>query len=155
MFICSNKIDYKDAFIKNRFNCKQTGKLLGLIHKDCKERINKTKEITVAFHNGSKYDFELVLNQIAKDFEGSISFIARRKETYLSFSTDYLKKEKVRIKFIDTSKHTQASIELLSNNLSNGFYKKILSENCKKNIYIYYSDQYKYHECRKIINKKT
>ena len=55
-FICSNKIDYKDAFIKNRFNCKQTGKLLGLIHKDCKERINKTKEITVAFHNGSKYD---------------------------------------------------------------------------------------------------
>ena len=55
-FICSNKIDYTDAFIKNRFNCKQTGKLLGLIHKDCTERINKTKEKTVAFHNGSKYD---------------------------------------------------------------------------------------------------
>ena len=89
-----------------------------------------------------------MLNQIAKDFDGSISCIAQVKETNLSFSIDYLNKEKVREKFIDTLKHTQASIDTLSNNLSNGFSKKKLCENCK-NTWIYYSDYYKCYEREK------
>lgn len=42
-FVSSNRIDSEDAFIKNRFHCKQTGKLLGLIHKDCKKHMNNIK----------------------------------------------------------------------------------------------------------------
>ena len=89
-----------------------------------------------------------MLNQIAKDFDGSISCIAQVKETNLSFSIDYLNKEKVREKFIDTLKHTKASIDTLSNNLSNGFSKNKLCENCK-NTWIYYSDYYKCYEREK------
>ena len=89
-----------------------------------------------------------MLNQIANDFDGSISCIVQDKETNLSFSIDYLNKEKVREKFIDTLKHTKASIDTLSNNLSNGFSKNKLCENCK-NTWIYYSDYYKCYEREK------
>ena len=89
-----------------------------------------------------------MLNQIANDFDGSISCIVQDKETNLSFSIDYLNKEKVREKFIDTLKHTKASIDTLSNNLSNGFSKNKLCENCK-NTCIYYSDYYKCYEREK------
>ena len=82
----------------------------------------------------------LILNQITKDFHGSINCIEQNKETYLSFSIDYLNKEKVRINFIDTLKHTQVSIEILSNKLCNGFYKRKLCKDSKKTC-IYYSDQ--------------
>ena len=78
-----------------------------------------------------------MLNQIAKDFDGSFSCIAQVKETNLSFSIDYLNKEKVREKFIDTLKHTQASIDTLSNNLSNGFSKnKLCVKTVKRHAYI-------------------
>lgn len=119
-----------------------------MIHKDCKKYIINTKEITVVFPNGSKFNLKLMLNQIANDFDGSISCIVQNKETNLSFSIDYLNKEKVRVKFIDTLKHTKESIDTLSNNLSNGFSKKKLCENCK-NTWIYYSDYYKCYEREK------
>lgn len=41
-FVSSNRIDSEDAFIKNRFHCKQTGKFLGLIQ-DCEQYINNIK----------------------------------------------------------------------------------------------------------------
>ena len=47
-----------------------TGKFRGAAHSICNLRCKTPKEIQVVFHNGSTYDYYLIIKQLAKEFDG-------------------------------------------------------------------------------------
>ena len=55
---------------KVRDHCHYTGKFRGGAHSICNLRHKTPKEISVVFHNGSTYDYHLIIKQLAKEFVG-------------------------------------------------------------------------------------
>ena len=45
-----------------------TGKYCGAAQNICNLRDSTQKDIPVLFHNGSKYDFNLIITELAKEF---------------------------------------------------------------------------------------
>ena len=83
------------------------------------------KNIPVVFHNGSNYDFHLVIKQLAKDFHGSFNCLSGNTEKYITFSICHFKKAKdkkkpiaYQIKSIDSFRHMQQSLSNLVDNLA-------------------------------------
>ena len=48
------------------YHCHYTGKSRGAAHNTCNLRCKKTKKIPVVFHNGSKYDYQFIINHLPK-----------------------------------------------------------------------------------------
>ena len=80
--ICHNKQKtcyiFKKEFNKNdkerqkvRDNCHYTGKYRGAARNICNLRYKVPKEIPVVFHNGSTYDYHLIIKELFKEFEGN------------------------------------------------------------------------------------
>ena len=56
-------------------------------------RYGTTKKIPVVFHNDSKYDWHLIIKELAKEFDcGEFKCLAENTEKYISFSVP-IKKE--------------------------------------------------------------
>ena len=60
-YICKKEFDNDN---KKKVHCHYTGKCRGAAHNICNLRYKIPKEIPVAFHNGSTYDY----NSIIKEF---------------------------------------------------------------------------------------
>ena len=76
------------------------------------------------FHNGSSYDFHLIINHLAKDFDGTFSCLGENTEKYITFSICIFKKTcsdkkliAYQIKFIDSYRHLSQSLSNLVDNL--------------------------------------
>ena len=63
-----------------------TGKLRGAAHSICNLRYKVQREIPVALHNGSNYDFHLVIKELAEEFKGKIDCLDEKTEKYITFS---------------------------------------------------------------------
>ena len=50
--------------------CHYTGKYRGAAHDICNLRYKTPKKITVAFDNGSTYDYYFIIKELAKEFDG-------------------------------------------------------------------------------------
>ena len=82
------------------------------------------------FHNGSNYDFNLIIAELAKEFRSELQCILVNTNKYMSFSipirkkvysnTASSKKKYVtyNLKFIDSARHMNDSLERLVDNLS-------------------------------------
>ena len=78
------------------------------------------------FHNGSNYDFNLIIAELAKEFRSELQCIPVNTNKYMSFSrpiysnTSSSKKKYVtyNLKFIDSARHMNDSLERLVDNLS-------------------------------------
>ena len=77
------------------------------------------------FHNGSNDDFHLIINQLAKDFDGPFNCLGENTENYITFSICILKKTcpnknsvAHQIKFIDSYRHMSQSLSNLVDNLA-------------------------------------
>ena len=82
------------------------------------------------FHNGSKYDFNLIITELAKEFRSQLQCIPLNINKYMSFSipirkkvyanTKNTKKKYVtyNLKFIDSARHMNASLSNLVDDLS-------------------------------------
>ena len=68
-FICKKSFGDDEKNIKVRDHCHFTGKYRGAVHNACNLQYKVPKNIAVVFHNGSNYDFHLVINQPAQDFD--------------------------------------------------------------------------------------
>ena len=87
------------------------------------------------FHNGSKYDYHLVIKKLAEELKGEFECLGENKEKYITFSVplkkesgdDNDKKIKYKLKFIDKYRFISTSLSNLVGNLS-GVYDK----ECKK-----------------------
>ena len=109
-------------------HCHLTGKYRGAAHKECNLNYKIPKFFPVIIHNLSGYDSHLFINNLAKT-EGKIKLIPNNEEKYISFSKEivvgtYKDKESGKMKdvirdirFIDSLKFMQSSLDKLVNNL--------------------------------------
>ena len=51
----------------------------------CNLRYETQKNIPVVIHNGSNYDFHLLISELVKEFRSDMTCIPQDKENYISF----------------------------------------------------------------------
>ena len=120
-FICNK--EFTDTDKKCRDHDHYTIKYRGPAHNSCNLMYKVPKSIPIVFHNGSRYDFHLILNPLAKHFDGPFSCLGENTEKYITFSTFKFKKTSnakkcitYQMKFIDSFRHMG---QLLSNLVDN------------------------------------
>ena len=74
--ICKEKFNKND---KVRDHDHYTGKFSGAAHLKCNLRYKAQKDIPVIFHNGSNYDFNLIITELAKEFRSEMRCIPLNK----------------------------------------------------------------------------
>ena len=127
--ICKKVFSKKKNHTKVRDHDHYTGKYRGAAHLICNLRYSTQIDIPVFFHNGTNYDFNLIINELAKEFRSEMRCIPLNTTKYMSFSIPIKKeikeqkeqKKKVmthNLKFIDTAKHMNSALSTLVNNLS-------------------------------------
>ena len=124
-FVCEKPFgDAKNA-IKVRDHCRYTGKYRGAAHNACNLQYKVPKSIPVVFHNGSSYDFHLIIKQLAHDFKGPFSYLGENTEKYITYSTSIFKITdandkpiEYQITFIDSYRHMNQSLSKRVDNLA-------------------------------------
>ena len=118
----------KKNHVKVRDHDHCTGKYRGAAHLKCNLRYSTQKNIPVFFHNGTNYDFNLIINELEKEFRSEMRCIPLNTNKYMPFSIPIRKeikqKEKKKkvitynLKFLDSKKHMDSASSTLVNNLS-------------------------------------
>ena len=144
-FYTNKKSSYYLNFKKVRDHDHYTGLYRGAAHSLCNFKYITQTDIPVAIHNGSKYDFRLLINELADEFREEIHCIPDDKEKCKSFSVtimhDYVSEYDVpyNLRFIDSNNFMMGSLDTHVNNLS-----KPQSCNCsdksKQHVRIKYDD---------------
>ena len=107
------------------------GKFRGAAHLICNLRYSTQIDIPVFFHNGTNYDFNLIITELAKEFRSEMRCIPLNTNKYMSCSIPIKKeikqndkneeKKKVityNLKFIDSARHMNRALSTLVDNLS-------------------------------------
>ena len=120
---------------KVRDHCHFTGKFRGAAHCICNLRYNVPQEMSVKIYDGSKYDYHLIIKELAEKFRGEdFECLGENTEKYISFSGP-IKKERdnesgkritYKIKFIDSCRFMPSKLSNLVDNLS-----EINNKDCK------------------------
>ena len=117
----NNEEKYK-LYKKVRDHCHFTGKFRGASHNICNLRYKIPNKIPVVFHNGSTYDYRLIIKQLAKEFKGNFVYLGENTEKYITFSVS-IKKELdndktiiYRLNIIDNFRFMSASLSRLVDN---------------------------------------
>ena len=71
---------------KGRDHCHFTVTYRGAAHSKCNLRFNMANEISVAFYNGSNYNYHFIIKELAKQFEGESKCLGENTEKYKAFS---------------------------------------------------------------------
>ena len=77
---------------KVRDHCHYTEKCRTAAHNICNLRYKTLKEIPVVFHNGSTYDYDFIIKELAEEFEGQFEYLEENTDKYITFSVP-IKKE--------------------------------------------------------------
>ena len=67
--------------LKNSAHCHYTRKFRGAAHSECNLRYKVPKEISIAFHNCSTYDYHFIIRKI-EEFEGEFECLGENTEKY-------------------------------------------------------------------------
>ena len=125
---------------KVRDHCHYTGKSRGAAHNICNLRYKVPKEIPIVFHNGSIYDYNFIIKELVKEFEGNFKCLGENTEKYITFSVPIKKKIEnkdlettYKIKFIDSYRFMASSLSKLVDNLSEGIHNNKCSD-CGSNL---------------------
>ena len=65
-----NEVTLNKKYQKVRDQCHYTWKIRGAAHNVCNLRYKTPKKISLAFHEGSTYDYHSIIKQLAKTFDG-------------------------------------------------------------------------------------
>ena len=125
-WICKGEFDNADDE-KVKDHCHYTGRFRGAAHNSCNLKYKKPKLIPVVFHNLSGYDSHLFIKNLGFT-DGTIDCIPNNDEKYISFTKNTVvgsytdkkgknKSIKHKIRFIDSYKFMNDSLESLINNL--------------------------------------
>ena len=89
------------------------------------------KEIPIAFHYGSTYDYHFIIKELVEEFEGNFKCLGENTEKNITFSVPIKKKIENKdleithkIKFIDSYRFMSSSLSKLVDNLSEGIHNK-------------------------------
>ena len=131
-YICKKGFSTNDSNEKHhkvRDHCRYTGKYRGAAN-ICNLRYKISKELPVVIHNGSTYDYHLIIKELAEEFERPFECLGENTKKYITFSVpikkqlDNGKTITYKIKFIDSYRFMSRSLSSLVDNLSD--------INCKK-----------------------
>ena len=114
-------------------------------HSICNLRYKISKEITVAFHDVSTYDYHFIIKELAKEFEGQFECLGGSTEKYITFSVSINKEldksklitklskliTKYKLRFIDSFRFMSTLLSKLVNILSEFYSKKCRDKDCK------------------------
>ena len=118
---------------KFKDHCHYTGKYSGAAHNTYNLKFN----VPVVFHNGSSYDYHLIIKELADEFEVQIECLRENKERNKTFCVP-IKKQitkidkdgnksvaniSYKIKFIDSARFMASSLSNLVDNLAEGIHK--------------------------------
>ena len=133
----------KRQYFKVKNDCHYTGKYI--VARDiCNLKYKMPKEIPVAFHNGSTYDYHFIIKELAEEFEGGFECLGGNTEKYITFlvrikkeitkidkeGNDKIVKILFKIKFIDSFRFMSTSLSSLADNLSEGLHSDKFTD-CK------------------------
>ncbi|XP_036146615.1 uncharacterized protein LOC118646876 [Monomorium pharaonis] len=108
-----------------RDHCHLTGRYRGPAHSDCNLNYKDSHCIPIVFHNLSGYDAHFIIKEIVTAYEGKIDLLPITKEKYISFTKhvknteDNERKICVKLRFIDSFKFLNTSLDKLTSFLSN------------------------------------
>ena len=126
--ICKKVFGDKKKHRKVRDHDHYTGKYRGAAHSICNLRYSTQKD--VLFHNGSNYDFNLIITELAKEFKSELRvntciltitclFLSLlRKKVYANSNNTKKKLLTYNLRFIDSARHMNESLSKLVDNLS-------------------------------------
>lgn len=133
---------FTSTWTKQRDHCHLTGKFRSVLCQPCNLSRQTQKFIPVFIHGSSNYDSHFIVRQLGFD-ERPINIIPNSTEKYISFSKQT--QSGLKIRFLDTFKFMNKSLDELVNNLPDSKFnniKKFFSSNdlplvTKKGIYPY------------------
>ena len=118
---------------KVRGHCHYTVKYSSATHSLFNLRFNVPNESSVVFHNGSNYDYQFIIKEIANEFEGQFECVGENRDF---FGTNRKKVTKVdkegnvnitgisyQIKIIGCARYMASSLSNLVDNLTDGIHK--------------------------------
>ena len=112
-----NQSEYK-IYHKVRDHCHYSGKYKSAAHSICNLRYKDPRENPVVLHNGSKYGFHLIIQELAEQF---------KSEKYITFAVPLKKKTKNKKLVTDSCRFMNTSLSSLTDNLS-----EINNKECKR-----------------------
>ena len=128
--ICKKVFGEAKKHRKVRDHDHYTGKFRGAAHSICNLRYSTQKDVPVFFHNGTNYDFNLIIPELVKEFRSELRCIPLNGEKFMSFSIPIKKKTYANsrstkkktltyyTRFIDSARHMNESLSSLADNLS-------------------------------------
>ena len=119
---------------KVKDHCHFTGVYRAAAHNKCNMNYKITKDTPIIFHNGSTYEYHLIIKELVKEFKGEFECLRENTEKYITFSIsinkEIAKKDKdgndkivnitYRLKFIDSYRFMSVPLSSLVDNLSDG-----------------------------------
>ena len=115
---------------KVRDHCHYRRKYRGAAHSICNLRYKISKEIPVVSHNGSTYDYDFIIKQLAREFKGYFHCLGENTEKYITFS---IKKVPIK-KVLDNDKDSGNDSDSNSDNDSDSYGDNDKSKNKAKTI---------------------
>ena len=130
VFLCDQSFNtnkqskYYMNYKKARDHCHYTGKYRDAAHSLCNLRYQEQRDIPVIMHNGSNYDFHLLIKDLAQGFTSDIYCLGENTEKNISFSVPIHNKKidnetiNYNLKFIASYRFMNFSLDSLADNLS-------------------------------------
>ena len=85
-YISKRAFSSDDGKYKIKDHCYYTGRFLGAAHVVCSKKFKIPKKIPVVFHNGSTYDYNFIIKELAEESKGKFEFSGKNTEKYITFS---------------------------------------------------------------------
>ena len=78
-------IAFNKKYYKVRDHCHYNGKYRGAAPDICNLRYKTPKEIPGVFHNGSTYDYHIIIKELEEEFGGQFECLGENREKYITF----------------------------------------------------------------------
>ena len=89
-----NKYGKDKKYRKVRDHCGYTGEYRGAAHSICNSKYSVPKKIPVAFHNGSNYEYHLIIRELSKELTKHLTCLGENSEKYINFTVKIEKEAK-------------------------------------------------------------